>query len=45
MHHRVGGGDGEELLDDETRAEMELLVKTKMDQLKAYKEECSVMFS
>lgn len=45
MHHKHGGGSGEQLLDDETRAEMELLIATKMEQLKAYKEDLSVMFS
>lgn len=34
-----------ELLDDKTRAEMELFVQTKMEQLKAYKGECATRFS
>lgn len=45
MHHKDGGGSGEQLLDDQSRDEMDLLVETKMEQLKAYKDECSVMFS
>ncbi|KAH7317227.1 hypothetical protein BKA65DRAFT_515597 [Rhexocercosporidium sp. MPI-PUGE-AT-0058] len=38
-------GAGVELLDDKARAEMELLTEKKMEQLKAYKEECTARFS
>ncbi|CAG8136145.1 unnamed protein product [Penicillium salamii] len=38
-------GAGVELLDDETRAEMEKFVKIKMEQLKTYREECTARFS
>ncbi|RHZ68026.1 hypothetical protein CDV55_107912 [Aspergillus turcosus] len=38
-------GLGVELLDDKTRAEMESFTQIKMEQLKAYKEECSARFS
>jgi hypothetical protein len=38
-------GLGVELLDDKTRAEMESFTQIKMEQLKAYKEECTVRFS
>ncbi|KAJ5101917.1 hypothetical protein NUU61_004139 [Penicillium alfredii] len=38
-------GAGIELLDDEVRAEMEPFTKIKMEQLKAYKEECTARFS
>lgn len=41
--HRDGAGI--ELLDDEVRAEMEPFSKMKMEQLKAYKEECTARFS
>ncbi|KAL2811295.1 phosphotransferase enzyme family protein-like protein [Aspergillus cavernicola] len=36
---------GVELLDDKARAEMESFAQTKMEQLKAYKEECTARFS
>ena len=39
------GGAGVELLDDKARAEMESFIQTKMEQLKAYKEECTARFS
>lgn len=45
MHDKDGGGSGEQLLGDESRAEMDSLVKEKMKQLKASQEECSVLFS
>ncbi|KAJ5172682.1 hypothetical protein N7492_005275 [Penicillium capsulatum] len=38
-------GAGVEMLDDEVRAEMAPFLKIKMDQLKAYKEECTARFS
>lgn len=38
------GGTGIELLDDQARSEMELLVEKKMKQLEAYKEECTTRF-
>ncbi|CAG8036535.1 unnamed protein product [Penicillium olsonii] len=38
-------GAGVELLDDKARAEMEPFTQLKMEQLKAYKEECSARFS
>ncbi|PSS23204.1 hypothetical protein M430DRAFT_64856 [Amorphotheca resinae ATCC 22711] len=38
------GSIGVDSLDDEARAEMESLKQMKMEQLKAYKEECSVRF-
>ncbi|KAJ5573494.1 uncharacterized protein N7459_007921 [Penicillium hispanicum] len=38
-------GAGIELLDDEVRAEMESFTQVKMEQLKAYKEECAIRFS
>lgn len=38
-------GAGVELLDDKARAEMESFTETKMEQLKAYKEECTARFS
>ncbi|KAJ5106666.1 hypothetical protein N7456_003341 [Penicillium angulare] len=38
-------GAGIELLDDEVRAEIEPFKQIKMDQLKAYKEECAARFS
>ncbi|CAI7644285.1 unnamed protein product [Penicillium bialowiezense] len=38
-------GEGIELLDDETRANMEPFVQMKVKQLKAYKEECTARFS
>lgn len=38
-------GAGIELLDDEVRAEMEPFTQVKMEQLKAYKEECAIRFS
>ncbi|RLL93520.1 hypothetical protein CFD26_102861 [Aspergillus turcosus] len=38
-------GLGVELLDNKTRAEMESFTQIKMEQLKAYKEECSARFS
>ncbi len=37
--------DGDDVLDDETREEMERLVELKMEQLKAYDEECNARFS
>ncbi|KAL6712090.1 hypothetical protein ACN47E_003133 [Coniothyrium glycines] len=37
--------DGDDVLDDEMREEMEKLVDLKMDQLKAYDAECKVHFS
>ena len=42
LHH---GGTGVEVLDDKARAELDSFTQTKMEQLKAYKEECSVRFS
>jgi hypothetical protein len=39
------GGAGVELLDDKARAEMESFTQKKMEQLKAYKEECTARFS
>jgi hypothetical protein len=39
------GGTSTDLLDDKTRAEMEMFTQTKMEQLKAYKEECTARFS
>jgi hypothetical protein len=39
------GSPGIESLDDEARAEMESIRQTKMEQLKAYKEECATRFS
>ncbi|KND86545.1 hypothetical protein TOPH_08818 [Tolypocladium ophioglossoides CBS 100239] len=39
------GGDGVELLDEKARAEMEPFTQTKMEQLKAYEEECTARFS
>jgi hypothetical protein len=39
------GGAGVEVLDDKARAELELFTQTKMEQLKAYKEECTTRFS
>jgi hypothetical protein len=39
------GSAGVELLDDKARAEMELFMQTKMEQLKVYKEECTSRFS
>jgi hypothetical protein len=39
------GGAGVELLDDEGRAELESFTQKKMEQLKAYKEECTARFS
>lgn len=38
-------GAGIELLDDKARAEMESFTQVKMEQLKAYKEECTARFS
>jgi hypothetical protein len=38
-------GAGVELLDDKVRAEMEPFTQIKMEQLKAYKEECTARFS
>jgi hypothetical protein len=38
-------GAGVELLDDKARAEMEPFTQIKMEQLKAYKEECTARFS
>ncbi|CAG7918904.1 unnamed protein product [Penicillium olsonii] len=38
-------GAGVELLDDKARAEMEPFTQLKMEQLKAYKEECTARFS
>jgi hypothetical protein len=38
-------GAGVELLDDKTRSEMESFTHIKMEQLKAYKEECTARFS
>lgn len=38
-------GGGIELLDDETHAEMEPFIEKKMEQLRAYKEECAARFS
>ncbi|KAJ5675436.1 hypothetical protein N7462_008333 [Penicillium macrosclerotiorum] len=38
-------GADSELLDDKSRAEMESFTQTKMEQLKAYKEECTARFS
>lgn len=39
------GKTGVDLLDKETRAEMESFTQTKMEQLNAYKEECTARFS
>lgn len=39
------GGAGAELLDDKVRAEVESFTQIKMEQLKAYKEECTARFS
>lgn len=39
------GGTGIELLDGEARAEMEPFIEQKMQQLRAYKEECAALFS
>ncbi|KUL81894.1 hypothetical protein ZTR_09526 [Talaromyces verruculosus] len=39
------GGTSTDLLDDKTRSEMEMFTQTKMEQLKAYKEECTARFS
>ncbi|CAI7583851.1 unnamed protein product [Penicillium glandicola] len=39
------GDAGVELLDDKARAEMERLMRMKMEQLKTYKEECTTRFS
>lgn len=39
------GDAGVELLDDKARAEVESLTQIKMEQLKAYKEECTARFS
>jgi len=42
----LNNGDADaELLDDKARAKMKLFVQTKMEQLKAYKEECTARFS
>jgi hypothetical protein len=41
--HNSGGGF--ELLDEQARVEMELFTQKKMEQLMAYKEECTVRFS
>lgn len=38
-------GTGVELLDDKARAEMESFTQKKMEQLKAYKEECTARFT
>ncbi|KFA53782.1 hypothetical protein S40293_01715 [Stachybotrys chartarum IBT 40293] len=38
-------GTGIELLDDEARSELELFVGQKMEQLRAYKEDCTTRFS
>ncbi|PKY05494.1 hypothetical protein P168DRAFT_309811 [Aspergillus campestris IBT 28561] len=43
--HNGDDDAGVELLDDKARAEMELFTQTKMEQLKAYKEECTARFS
>ncbi len=42
--HDQGDGDGVDLLEEVTRAEMKLLVWMKMEQWKAYEEECAVRF-
>jgi hypothetical protein len=42
--HDQADGDRVDLLDEVTRAEMELLVGMKMEQRKAYEEECVVRF-
>ncbi|POR32977.1 Uncharacterized protein TPAR_06806 [Tolypocladium paradoxum] len=39
------GSTGVELLDEQVRAEIEPFTQTKMEQLKAYKEECTARFS
>lgn len=39
------GGTGIDLLDDAARADMEPFIEKKMEQLKAYKEECNARFS
>lgn len=39
------GSAGVDSLDDESRAEMESIMQMKMEQLKAYKEECNARFS
>ncbi|KXG46507.1 uncharacterized protein PGRI_053630 [Penicillium griseofulvum] len=39
------GGEGVDLLDDKARAEMEPFTQIKMEQLKAYKEQCTARFS
>ncbi|KAL2759267.1 hypothetical protein ACRALDRAFT_1060627 [Sodiomyces alcalophilus JCM 7366] len=38
-------GAGIELLDDDTRAELEPFIETKMEQLRAYNKECTARFS
>ncbi|KAM4059667.1 phosphotransferase enzyme family protein [Hirsutella rhossiliensis] len=38
-------GAGVDLLDDEARAEMELFIEKKMQQLRAYNEECAARFA
>ncbi|KAJ0420098.1 hypothetical protein BJY00DRAFT_323997 [Aspergillus carlsbadensis] len=38
-------GQGVELLDEETRKEMELFARRKMEELQAYKKECTARFS
>lgn len=38
------GSSGVDSLDEETQAEMESIMQLKMQQLKAYKEECNVRF-
>ncbi|KAI5862555.1 hypothetical protein GGS23DRAFT_81747 [Durotheca rogersii] len=43
LHHQVDG-DGFDLLDEATRAELEPLVRMKTEQRKAYEEECAVRF-
>lgn len=42
--HDQAEGDGVELLDEITRADIELLVRLKMEQRKAYEEECAIRF-
>jgi hypothetical protein len=43
--HDQADCDGIDLLDEVKRAEMEMLVRMKMEQRKAYEEECAVRFS
>ena len=45
LHDKNGSGSGEQLLDDESLAEISLLVKTKMEQLAANKKDCTAVFT